>query len=534
LEEQVPHSEHLGLFDTPPRRREVWLSVSLVGMLAIVGLLVSPVISVPVGESPPFIPVIHSITFACDLIIATMLYAQAMVLRTRSLMLLASGFVVMGLLVVPYVLTYPGAFAPNGLFGDGTNTPAWLMLFRRFGFPLLVVCYALLARRERTSPLDMQRQAPRAFVWVLGAVAIAAAATALVTFRPDWLPPVFSDRIHTNESTLLAINTASLVAALAAIGALVRKNLSLLDIWLIAAQAAWLVLDVFHFFVVTRFTVGFYVLHFVLMASHLLVLVALIAEANRSYARLALAMALRKRERDSHLMSVGTMAATFAHEIGQPLAAVSTHAAAGLSWLARPEPNVAKGIEALRGVLDSAQRINAVTRSLRAIIAEKPGTISEFNVNDLAWQSASLLERELAAARVDVRLDLDPDTPPVKADRVQLQQVLLNLMVNAIDAMREAPGGFRRITLHSAPLADGGTLLKVSDTGAGIAESDLEHIFEPFVTTKQFGTGLGLAICRTIVEEYGGRLWASNDNGQGATFHIQLPNSSAAIAVAAE
>ena len=529
----MPHQEHLGLFDTPPSGREVWLGASLIGLLLAVGLLISPVLDVRVGESPPFIPVVHSITFACDMIIATMLYAQAMVLRTRSLMLLASGFVVLGLIVIPYVLTYPGAFAPNGLFGDGTNSPAWLMLFRRFGFPLLVVCYVLVERRERAGAPDVQRQSPMVLPWVSGAVALAAATTTLAVFRSDWLPAVFSDRTETVATTLLAINIASLVAALAAIGALLRRHLSLLDVWLLTALAVWLVLDVFHFFVVTRFTVGFYALHFVLMASHLVVLVALIAEANRSYARLALAMALRKRERDAHLMSVGTMAATFSHEIGQPLTAVTTNAAAGLSWLDRPQPDIGRAIEALRGVLEGVHRTNNVAKGLRALIAHETREMDEFSVNDLARKTASSLERELAAEGVSLRFELDAAVPPVRADWGQIEQVLINLMVNAIDAVRDKAGRARRITLRSATLDGGGAMLEVSDTGHGIPAGHMEAIFEPFVTTKATGTGLGLAISRTIVEEYGGKLWASN-GAPGATFHIEFPDRSAGIAMAAE
>ena len=515
--------ERLGLFDTPPSRREIWLSLAVIGALIVGGLLTFPVSHVQLGESAPFIPTIHAISFVCDLIIATILYAQAAVVRTRSLTVLASGFVFMGLLVPAYVLTFPGAFAPDGLLGAGINTAAWIMLVRRFAFPLLVIAYVLAARLERAGPPEEHPPPLRTAAWFAGAVILAAAVILLAVFSPEWLPPVFVSRDQASASTILAINISNIAIVLAAIGLLSSKRLSLLDMWLLAALATWLVLSVFHLAVTTRFTVGFYTLHFAMMAAHFLVLIALIAEANRLYMRLALSTAAQGRERDRHFMTVSAMAATFSHEIGQPLTAVTTNAAAGLSWLDRPEPEVGRAIQALREVLEGVHRTNNVAKGLRALIADESREIDEFSINDLARQTAASLERELAADSISLRFDLNPAVPPVRADRGQLQQVLINLIFNAIESLRETNGRARRITLRSARLDGGGALLQVSDTGDGIAASPIERIFEPFMTTKSAGMGIGLSICRNIVEEYGGKLWASNDEPYGATFHLQLP-----------
>jgi len=143
-------------------------------------------------------------------------------------------------------------------------------------------------------------------------------------------------------------------------------------------------------------------------------------------------------------------------------------------------------------------------------------------------ETASLLDRELAASKVSVQLSLDKALPPILADRVQVQRVLVNLFTNAIDSLREIPDRPRRIAIRSALLKGKDVLLQVSDTGSGIAPKDLEHIFDAFFTTKATGTGLGLPLCRTIVEEHGGRLWASSGEPHGANFQLLLPRGGAA------
>ena len=142
-------------------------------------------------------------------------------------------------------------------------------------------------------------------------------------------------------------------------------------------------------------------------------------------------------------------------------------------------------------------------------------------------ETASLLDRELAASKVSLQLSLDEALPPILADRVQMQRVLVNLITNAIESLRAISDRPRRIAIRSALLDGKDVLLQVSDTGAGIAPEDIEHIFDAFFTTKATGTGLGLPLCRTIVEDHGGRLWASQGEPYGAIFHLRLPRSGA-------
>ena len=144
--------------------------------------------------------------------------------------------------------------------------------------------------------------------------------------------------------------------------------------------------------------------------------------------------------------------------------------------------------------------------------------------------TASLLDRELAASKVSLQLSLDQALPPILADRVQMQRVLVNLFINAIESLRAISDRPRRVAISSALMDGKDVLLKISDSGGGIASEDMEHIFDAFFTTKTNGTGLGLPLCRSIVEDHGGRLWASQGEPHGANFHLRLPRSGAVAA----
>ena len=150
---------------------------------------------------------------------------------------------------------------------------------------------------------------------------------------------------------------------------------------------------------------------------------------------------------------------------------------------------------------------------------------TEFNLNDLVRETASLRQREFASAKIALELSLDEALPPIRADRVQLQRVLVNLFTNAVKSLVATRRRTRLIAVRTMLLNGKDVLLEMSDTGIGIAPEEMEHIFDAFFTTKAAGTGLGLALCRTIVEEHGGHLWATPNDQTGAVFHLQLPRS---------
>jgi PAS domain S-box-containing protein len=241
--------------------------------------------------------------------------------------------------------------------------------------------------------------------------------------------------------------------------------------------------------------------------------------------------ALRQTQADlAHLSRVTTISeltASLAHEIRQPISAAMTNAKTCLRWLGRDDPNLTEGREA------AARMINDVTRAAdiisRISLLFKKGALEQelVDVNEVIQEMVVLLRSEANRYSISIRTDLTEDLPKVMADRVQLQQVFMNLMLNAIDAMRETTGG--ELIIKSEP-GDGQLLISVSDTGVGLSPEQAEQIFKAFFTTKDTGTGMGLPISRSIIESHGGRLWATGVRGCGATFQFTLPATTAAHA----
>ncbi|WP_338762534.1 ATP-binding protein [Massilia sp. METH4] len=225
----------------------------------------------------------------------------------------------------------------------------------------------------------------------------------------------------------------------------------------------------------------------------------------------------------TRVTTLGELAASIAHEVNQPLAAISANGEAALRWLRRPQPEPREVEHALQRMLSDTCRASEVIRRIRALARKGDASFAPVDVTDMVRDCAALLQRELASHGATLVLDIADGLPPVGGDRVQLQQVLINLLMNGMQAM--APRG-GTLTLAAGRQGDG-LRIAVSDEGPGIPDDQAGRLFEPFYSTKPDGMGMGLPICRSIVDAHGGRIAAlpSRPDRRGATIEITLPAS---------
>jgi PAS domain S-box-containing protein len=222
----------------------------------------------------------------------------------------------------------------------------------------------------------------------------------------------------------------------------------------------------------------------------------------------------------NRLTTIGELTASWAHEIKQPIAAAVTNARACTRWLQRDAPDIAEACEAASRMVRDAKRAADIVDRVRALYRRGTPQRGLVDVNEIIREMTALLHGAANRHSISIRTELDARLPAIAADRVQLQQVLMNLMLNGIEAMKDTRG---ELTVTSKRTEDGQLLISVSDLGIGIAPDQADRIFEAFFTTKLQGTGMGLSISRKVIESHGGRLWVTANAGRGATFHFTLP-----------
>jgi len=225
--------------------------------------------------------------------------------------------------------------------------------------------------------------------------------------------------------------------------------------------------------------------------------------------------------RVSRMMTIGEMGVSIAHEVNQPLMALVLNGEACLRWLRADPPNLPEARKAAGHIIEEGHRAGAIVQRIRALAKTSPKRVV-LDVNEVATEAAALLQKELARNRVALRTELARTLPRVRGDRVQLQQVIFNLAMNAIEIMSMETERARELRIRTEAEGSESIIVAVEDTGPGLPSGDPEELFTAFFTTKEDGIGIGLSISRTIVEAHGGRLWAGNSGG-GAVFQFRLP-----------
>jgi len=226
--------------------------------------------------------------------------------------------------------------------------------------------------------------------------------------------------------------------------------------------------------------------------------------------------------RVSRISSLGAFSASLAHEINQPLAAMVTNSEVALRWLSRDPPELAKLEQAVKRSAQDAKRAGEIVDRMRSMMTKGPSKTADFDVN-LAIREVLALTQVERSPDLRTTIELSSQAPVVSGDRIQIQQVMVNLIHNAMEAMQAAPAGERWLKIRSDVVEDGMVRVEVEDRGSGFDPAKADRIFEQLFTTKSGGTGLGLSISKSIIEAHGGRIWAKPASPNGAIFCFQLP-----------
>jgi signal transduction histidine kinase len=519
----TPEEQHYTLANSPPgpAQKRFALVVALVLLTVFVLITAGPLGRIHTGRIDAFIPIYLTGMFVSDSITAVLLFAQFSIQRSRALLVIANGYLFAALMLIPYLLTFPGVFAPTGLIG-GLQSTSWAYFFQYAVFPVFVIAYVLL---KDADPSKRSVPGPASTAIVVSAVstiALVLAASLLFIAGEALLPPIMLDPSHFGPLwPYVGLPVASM--SFAAVIALWFRRNSMLDLWLLVVMCAYSMLIPLNYFSSPmRFGIGWYAVRTFAAISSSLVLIFLLYEITMLYSWLLRAILDQRRERDARLMTGDAVAATMAHEFRQPLAAMMTRADTGFRWLDRPIPDLEHAKDAFKQISADGRRAAALIESIRASLKQQSQIKTLLDVNDLIGEALALTRDDLRRHGIHINSLTNSGLPRIMGDRIQLQQVLLNLIANAIDSMAVEDGP-RVLSVSSEVHGDDDVVVSVADTGAGIGAQDIQRVFNPLFTTKAGGMGLGLSICRSIVEGHRGRLGVVPNIPKGAVFQIALP-----------
>ncbi len=528
----VSDEQRFVLSNLPPSLAQKRLAFGIVVCLGFALYLVTgPFGGIQLGAVHSFVAVYTTAMFVTDSITAILLYAQFSILRSRAILVIASGYLFTALLIVPYVLAFPGVLAPNGLMGT-LQTTAHLYLVWHCSFPLFVIAYALIKDEDPDKRLS-QGKVILPILKSAGLTAAGAVAVAIFCIKTDAvLPRIMLDQTRFVPEWPWVVGAPIALLCATALVVLWFRRRSILDLFLMVVLCAYLIEIPPHYYPFpARFSTGWYAVRVTSLISSSIVLVVLLYEITALYGAMLNAVLRQRREREARLMTGDAVAASIAHEVRQPLTAIVTMADAGLSFLDRSIPNLDKAKEAFRRIVADGHRAGSVIGSIRANFKSDVRDRTTFALNEFIEEALALGRSDLQKQGITVQAESSRQLPPIRGNRIQLQQVLVNLISNAIDAMasRDEP---RILSIQVEMYKGDRVKISVADTGIGIDAQDVDRIFNPLFTSKPDGMGMGLSICRAIIEAHEGQLWFSPNKPHGAVFQFTLRTQDAPAAAA--
>ena len=508
---------------TPASAQHRRIAFGVVILLSVVFAVSLPFASIQAVRIDAFLSVSQAIVLFAEILTAIFLFSQFSIQPQAGLLALASGYICSGLFAFLQTLDFPGAYSPTGIITGTPSGAVWLFFFWRITFPLAVIAYVLLKNvKESTNPLARIEPGPAIGITIACALATTAGLTWLLT--AGYLPSLNVGASQQPLVQYLAVVTGSL-NSMAVVLLFIRRR-TILDVWLIVAVFVSLPdLTLAIFYQVTiRFSVGWYIGKAFLLIGSWTVLVVLLWETMILYARLASALILQRRDRVHRIMSVDEATSAIAHEIRQPLAAMMLNCDTGLECLKTAPVD----IEELRACLSDAKnestRASEIVAGVRALFRSVPGRRTTVEINGLVREVLRMVENDVRAQGISISPELEENLPQITGDQIQLQQVILNLVKNAIDALASpGPTKTNAIRLVTTRGPNSSISILVEDTGPGIASESKASIFDPFFTTKSSGMGLGLSISRRIIEDHSGSLRLTEASSKGCIFEIILP-----------
>jgi signal transduction histidine kinase len=391
-------------------------------------------------------------------------------------------------------------------------------------FTAAILVYALSKDRVEDGKLPVRSTTGSIIVTVAGVLATVAVLTWIVATKTEYLPSFFTDDIRLQTRFGNQVNFGLWLFGATALTVLLFRGRTILDLWLMVTLLAYMP----SFLVAMvgssiRFTIGWYAARCFVLVGSCMLLSLLLVETMLLYSRLASAIILQRRERTNRLLTVEAATAAIAHEIKQPLAAMSLNCDAALEGLKASPLDLEELRSCLLDVKNDNSRANQVVEGVRALFKTGAPQRTMVDVNRLTSQVVRMVENELHVHGISVSTEFQDGIPQIGADPVQLQQVILNLVKNAIDAMAIGSKTQRSIRLITTYDRKSVISIYVQDTGPGITLGQENRIFDTFFTTKSSGMGLGLSISQRIIEEHGGNLRLTETSSRGSKFEISLP-----------